>query len=85
MKPHAFHFLPVGSAVEFTPAGGGGYGDPLERDPKRVLEDVLDDYVSIKGAREDYGVVINPETLEIDHEATKKLKGNIRNERRKEK
>jgi N-methylhydantoinase B len=53
---------------------GGGYGDPLDRDPELVLGDVLDGYVSIDGAREDYGVVVRPEELGIDWEATGKLR-----------
>jgi N-methylhydantoinase B len=39
-------------------AGGGGFGPPFERDPAAVLEDVLDDKVSVTAARERYGVVI---------------------------
>ena len=39
-------------------AGGGGYGHPMDRDPQRVLEDVLDEYVSVHAARDVYGVVI---------------------------
>lgn len=39
-------------------AGGGGYGDPLERDVNHVLEDVIDEYVSIERAAKDYGVVV---------------------------
>jgi len=54
--------------------GGGGFGDPLERDPAQVREDVLDGYVSIDGAREDYGVAIDPQTLEIDREKTQSLR-----------
>jgi len=54
--------------------GGGGFGNPLERDPKLVREDVLDGYVSIAGSREDYGVVIDPQTLEIDREKTESLR-----------
>ena len=38
-------------------AGGGGLGDPLRRDPARVLEDLADDYVSLARARKDYGVI----------------------------
>src|SRR5207253_10927743 len=47
-----------GDVVSFQQSGAGGYGDPLERDAGRVLEDVLDDYVSIEAARREYGVVI---------------------------
>jgi N-methylhydantoinase B len=46
------------SRVETALPGGGGYGDPFERDPARVLEDVINGYVSIEGAARDYGVVV---------------------------
>jgi len=52
----------------------GSYGDPLDRDPAAVLGDVLDGYVSIQGAREDYGVVITENSLSIDREATEILR-----------
>jgi N-methylhydantoinase B len=55
-------------------AGGGGYEDPFERDLELVEHDVANGYVSIVGAREDYGVVINPETMKVDVEASKKLR-----------
>lgn len=48
--------------------GGGGYGDPLERSPSRVLEDVLNGYVSLEGAWADYGVRIRDG--KIDEEET---------------
>jgi N-methylhydantoinase B len=60
--------------------GGGGWGNPLERDLERVKRDVRDEYVSIEGARTRYGVVIkgdpvhDPEGLELDVEATGKLR-----------
>jgi N-methylhydantoinase B/oxoprolinase/acetone carboxylase alpha subunit len=57
-----------------TAAGGCGYGDPFTRDPEDVREDVIDSYVSIENARLDYGVVINPESFEIDIKATQKLR-----------
>lgn len=50
--------------------GGGGYGDPLDRDPEAVRTDVLDGLVSREVAERDYGVVIDESTLEIDVEAT---------------
>lgn len=53
---------------------GGGWGNPFERDPGRVREDVLDEVVSIEGARRDYGVVIDPDSREIDEEATESLR-----------
>ena len=53
---------------------GGGYGNPLERDPVSVLEDVLDEFLSIESARRDYNVVIDSVTLEIDQAATALLR-----------
>ncbi|MFQ8432951.1 hydantoinase B/oxoprolinase family protein [Amaricoccus sp. W119] len=51
--------------------GGGGFGDPFERDVVRVVEDVRDGLVSLEGARVDYGVVITDrETLVVDEAAT---------------
>jgi N-methylhydantoinase B len=66
-----------GDVIEFHSAGGGGYGDPLERDPEAVASDVANDYVSIERAREDYGVVIEPSTLNVNQEATHKLREEV--------
>jgi len=63
-----------GDVISFCSAGGGGYGDPWERDPAAVESDVLNGYVSIERAREDYGVVIDPAAVEVDLEATMKLR-----------
>jgi N-methylhydantoinase B len=65
-----------GDVISFQQSGAGGYGDPFARDPARVLDDVLDDYVSIGAARRDYGVVIR-EDLTIDDEATQALRAAI--------
>jgi N-methylhydantoinase B len=59
-----------GDVVSFQQSGAGGYGPPWERDPPAVLRDVLEDYVSIEGARRDYGVVIDPATRTVDEAAT---------------
>lgn len=59
--------------------GGGGWGDPLNRAPARVLEDVRNEYVSLERAREDYGVVIDPETNTADDAATTALRTSLRN------
>jgi N-methylhydantoinase B len=69
-----------GDVISFQQSGAGGYGDPLERDPARVLEDVLDGYVSIGAARADYGVVITGEGLDlrVDEEATRRLRQEMR-------
>ena len=52
---------------------GGGYGDPLERDPEAVRQDVIDGIVSPEAARRDYGVVISA-TGEVEWPATTALR-----------
>lgn len=55
--------------------GGGGFGNPFEREPRKVVEDVRNGLVSIEGARLDYGVIISDqETLTIDEAATAKAR-----------
>ncbi|MBB3664448.1 N-methylhydantoinase B [Prauserella sediminis] len=59
------------SQVIFSQSGGGGgWGDPLDRDVDAVVDDVFDELVSIEGALRDYGVVIDPVSLSADEEAT---------------
>ena len=55
-------------------AGGGGWGDPLERDPQHVLKDVRNEYVSVEGARRDCGVVIDAENWVVDETGTARLR-----------
>ena len=55
----AGHPLATGDVVMIRSAGGGGYGDPLERDPARVAEDVREGYVSAEAARALYGLVVS--------------------------
>jgi N-methylhydantoinase B len=65
--------------VSFT-AGGAGYGDPLERPPELVREDVLDRKVSEEAARNEYGVVLFPskEDIFVDMNATEELRAKMR-------
>ncbi len=65
----AYRFTP-GERFVFESTGGGGWGNPLERDVEKVLDDVLDEYVSIEAARDIYGVVIDSKTLKLDSKAT---------------
>jgi N-methylhydantoinase B len=60
--------------AEFYSAGGGGYGPSYERPAAAVLEDVIAGLLSVERARADYGVVIDPETLGVNSEATKRLR-----------
>ena len=83
-----FSDYPVHTGDEFArpTAGGGGFGDPLERVPVKVRDDVIDDYVSVERAARDYGVVLKQidadlGEYEIDDAATDRLRAEIRAER----
>ena len=69
----------AGEFIEFREPNAAGYGDPLERAPEMVREDVLDDFTTIELARDAYGVVFADEaTLEIDVAATTALREELR-------
>jgi N-methylhydantoinase B len=59
--------------IVFELAGGGGYGDPLKREPERVRLDVVRGYVSLDAALKDYGVIFNAD-LSVDLVATNALR-----------
>src|SRR5581483_10896757 len=67
-----------GDVLFFQSGGGGGWGDPLDRDPAAVLDDVRNEYVTVKGAERDYGVVIDPATLRVDEAATERVRARRR-------
>ena len=76
-RPMPAKFLTVtnsGDAMRIEVPGGGGYGEPLERDPERVLEDVIEEKVSDQRARDVYGVVVDLEHRTVDWEATYNLR-----------
>jgi len=68
------HMVPAGTSVIVATAGGGGWGNPLQRDAALVRQDVVDGFVSIESAARDYGVVIDPQTFEVDAAATAALR-----------
>ena len=70
-----------GYIVRGVLGGGGGWGDPLERDHAAVLDDVLDEYISLESARENYGVVIDEAEMSVDENATVALRGEMARER----
>lgn len=65
--------------ISYKTPGGGGYGNPLERNPLMVIEDVIDGKVSIQRAREVYGVVISIDRREVDERGTTKLREELQN------
>ena len=66
-----------GDLLTIVTGGGGGFGDPLDRDPERVLEDVLEELVSIDAARSFYGVAVTSEGS-LDMAATAALRSSRR-------
>lgn len=62
--------LRKGDILRIETGGGGGWGDPFEREPERVREDVLSGLVGIESADRDYGVVLTGPEMSIDVEAT---------------
>jgi N-methylhydantoinase B len=77
-NPFGLTRMKPGDVIVMDAAGGGGFGDPLERDPEMVQEDVIQGYVSVEKAREDYAVVIDPATMKADLAATDELRRSLR-------
>ena len=67
-----------GDAFRLVSAGGGGSGDPLNRDPAAVLNDVLEERVSREAAERDYGVILSKPGDAIDSRATQSLRDELR-------
>ena len=63
-----------GDLLTPTIPGGGGFGNPWERDIARVLNDVVLEKVSLGGAERDYGVVIKPQSMVVDQKRTEELR-----------
>jgi N-methylhydantoinase B len=59
-------------------AGGGGWGDPLEREPARVLRDLRNGLVGAASARDDHGVVVDARTWRVDEAATTARRAELR-------
>jgi N-methylhydantoinase B len=81
LQPKTVLWFAPETQVQLNPPGGGGYGDPFAREPLRVLDDVVNGYVSIEAAEREYGVVVRylgaaerlvrlPEHYAIDWDAT---------------
>ena len=77
-NPFGLTRMNPGDVIVIDVAGGGGFGDPLERDPDMVQEDVIQGCVSLEKAREDYGVVIDASTMKVDPAATEELRRSMR-------
>ncbi|OLN29150.1 hydantoinase B/oxoprolinase family protein [Desulfosporosinus metallidurans] len=66
--------LHKGDLVRLISGGGGGYGDPFNRPPAKVLQDVKDGFMTVQNAKTDYGVIIDPATMIVDMKDTEELR-----------
>jgi N-methylhydantoinase B len=76
--------LPIGTLVRIDTTGGGGWGDPLQREPELVALDVTQGKVSLSSAQGDYGVALLPlpdGSFEVDLDETEALRGELRSRR----
>jgi N-methylhydantoinase B len=76
--------LEAGDGFLVEVGGGGGFWDPLERNPEHVLADVRSGYVSLEAARRDYGVIIHQQgrRFTLDIEASRELRQRMTSEQR---
>ncbi|MER9236428.1 hydantoinase B/oxoprolinase family protein [Mesorhizobium sp. M0622] len=84
LPPVSLEVIQPGEWIVGTTNGGGGYGSPLEREPQRVLDDVVEGWVSVEAARNIYGVVVSDagadEAPIVDVEATAARRATLRGE-----
>ena len=66
--------VPSGTILFQQAGGGGGYGNPYLRDPAQVAQEAKNGIISIEKAKKDYGVIIDPETFEVNLKETEKLR-----------
>ena len=71
-------YLEPGDILVSNSGGGGGVGDPLDREIEKVRWDALNEYISTKTARNVYGVVLDPKTFKVDEKATAALRTKLK-------
>jgi N-methylhydantoinase B len=66
--------IPRGTILRQIAGGGGGYGDPYLRPAEQVIREVRNGTLSLQKAQQDYGIVIDPKTLNLDESKTQRLR-----------
>jgi N-methylhydantoinase B len=64
--------FPPGSVLRWIVASPGGFGSPLDRDPEHVLDDVINERVSVRQAEESYGVILDGQAVDADATTAKR-------------
>lgn len=77
-RTHRMIEVKHGGILGKVSGGGGGVGPPEERDPEMVLSDAINEFVTLQMARDIYKVAIDPQTMTIDWEQTRRLRGGMR-------
>ena len=73
---NTFSFKPE-DIFRFEATGGGGWGDPFDRPVDEVVDDIIDEYITPQHAEKHYGVVVDPQTFEVDAAKTNELRNRI--------
>jgi N-methylhydantoinase B len=71
--------VPVSSEAIVRTGGGGGWGDPLDRDPEAVRHDVVEEFISPQSARDTYGVILGADGM-VDEAATTRQRNALRSQ-----
>jgi N-methylhydantoinase B len=74
LRKVAAESLQMNDLIRLKTGGGGGFGTPLERDPEKVLNDVIDGYMNVEQAKSGYGVAIDTATMTVNEEETARLR-----------
>ncbi len=82
-NPTKTDFMPIkeGDLLRVMTPGGGGWGDPLDREPEKVVRDVTLGLVSMGSAKEDYGVMMDPHKIKVLAKETKEQRETLRHSR----
>ena len=78
LRTNDVQYIEPGDIIWTRSGGGGGIGNPLDREVEKVRWDVLNEYISIRKARNTYGVVIDPKTFQVNDEATAQLRKKLK-------
>jgi len=74
LRKVAAESMQMNDLIRLKTGGGGGFGNPMEREPERVLKDVIDGYITTEQAKNDYGVIVDTRAMKVDEQETANLR-----------